>query len=138
MKKYMKIAAGAFFVSAAMLGGCKSYPIDEDGLLITDRHVAAMTSFELLGENHQSVKTTNITWDTIDGKSEVKVEVFYGTNLKNLKPSCGTSTDCIVRPVMGVWTDFSNLDNPLKYTIISGDRQVSREYTIIVTVQKLN
>lgn len=99
-----------------------------------------MTNFDLLDESHLSVKSGNIVWDTVPDASGVQrndvfIVVYYGTNLKNLKPSCSLFTDCIVRPFMGVWTDFSDLANPKQYTVTSGNRKVSRTYTIHVSVE---
>ena len=56
----------------------------------------------------------------------------FGTNIKKLKPECGTAKDCIVTPTMGVWTDFSQ---PRQYTVISGNRQVKKTYTVTITLQ---
>lgn len=124
---------------AILWSGCTKRPIDSDGMLISTRNIAAMTNFDLLDEAHLSVKSGNITWDTVRDAngvlhSDVFITVYYGTNLKNLKPSCSVFTDCIVRPFMGVWTDFSDLANPRQYTVTSGNRKVSRIYTIHVSV----
>ena len=129
-----------------MLAGCTSYPIDENGLLITTRTTSYITMFDLLDESHTTVIIGTAVLDTlaIDSISvpgvksvqpTVKATVKYGTNLKNLKPYCAVAQDCIVSPTMGVWTDFSDLNNPKTYTVISGNRQVTKTYKLIITVQ---
>lgn len=113
------------------LSGCAEYPIDDNGLLITDRTDCRMESFELLGADHVSVLTSA---PQIDHNSQtVMVEVKFGTNIAKLKPSCGLSIDAIVAPRMGVWTDFTSLKK--EYVVTSGDRRHSRTYTVILSVQ---
>ena len=112
---------------------CSEYPIDENGLLITTRRECAMTSFELLGADHRTVFVGKAEVDTV--AQTVTGLVKYGTNLAKLKPSCGHSTDAIITPAMGMWTDFSDLANPREYTVVSGDRQIRKTYKIILTLQ---
>ena len=140
-----------FIITFAVLltltfAGCTSYPIDENGLLITTRTSSYMTMFDLLDESHTTVLVSTAVLDTlaIDSISVpgtkfiqplVKATVKYGTNLKNLKPYCSVAQDCIITPTMGVWTDFSDLANPKTYTVISGNRQVKKTYKLIISVQ---
>ena len=70
---------------------------------------------------------------TIDDENNTITGIAkFGTNIKKLKPECGTAKDCIVTPTMGVWTDFSQ---PRQYTVISGNRQVKKTYTVTITLQ---
>ncbi len=118
---------------ALVWSGCSEYPMDDDGLLITDREECDMTSFDLLGSDH---RTVFVKAPVIDNEAlTVTGTVKYGTNLAKLKPRCGHSIDALITPKMGAWTDFSNLDAPLKYTVVSGNRQVRKTYSIILTVQ---
>lgn len=128
-----------------VLAGCSSYPIDENGLLITTRTSSYMTMFDLLDESHTTVIIGTAVLDTLALDSitvpgtkfiqpTVKATVKYGTNLKNLKPYCAVAQDCIVTPTMGVWTDFSDFTNPKTYTVISGNRQVKKTYKVIINV----
>lgn len=135
MKKYFNLIL-VFLFGSFILSSCGKFPVDENGLLISDRVLCKMTNFELHDEAHQSVKIGNVVFDTIDGKSDVKMTVAYGTNLKHVKPNASLETDCLLTPKMGVWTDFSDLANPRQYTVISGNRKVRRTYTIIITVEK--
>lgn len=135
MNNYIKIIIVLLTLTATAC--TNDYPVDENGLLITTRTSAFMTSFDLLDESHASVIIGKALLDTITDPSMgiVTAEVMYGTNMKNLKPYCSAALDAIVTPKMGVWTDFSNLYSPLTYTVISGNRLVKRPYKIIITVQ---
>lgn len=135
MKNYIRIII--VLLSIAATACTTEYPVDENGLLITTRTSAYMTSFELLDESHASVIIGKAAIDTISDPTMgiITAQVMYGTNMKNLKPYCSAALDAIVTPKMGVWTDFSNLLSPLTYTVISGNRLVKRPYKIIITIQ---
>ena len=79
MKKYIVI----FFIVLTWIG-CTNFPIDEDGLLITERSECYVSSFELLGVDYQTVRHGAAVIDTM--KQTIHVEVLYGTDLKNLYP----------------------------------------------------
>ena len=67
----------------------------------------------------------------------IHVTVAYGTDLRHLYPKFSLVTDAILEPKIEGITDFSDLDNPRKYTVVSGSRRVRKTYTVYVTVQKL-
>lgn len=118
------------------LNSCGDYPVDDNGLLITDRHSCYMSSFSLVGTDLQTVlleqpTVANGLIDTLE--CTVTAIAKYGTNLKRVKPYCSVTDDIIVTPAMGKWIDFTE---PKQYTLISGDRQVKKTYTITVTVQQ--
>src|SRR5690606_14656494 len=127
---FILIAIGALFGSCA-----KDFPIDEKGLLITERSECYMSNVDLLGSDHRTVLVGRAVIDTTE--LTVNAEVMYGTNLKNLKPFCSVVTDAVVTPSMGTWEDFSDLDNPKQYTVVSGNRKVRKTYTVHLTVQQL-
>lgn len=134
MKTYIRslIILTAVVVTTA---ACKKdFPVDDKGLLITDRAECYMSNFDLLGSDHRTVLVGKSVIDTV--AQTVHAEVVYGTNLKNLKPFCSVVTDAIVTPTMGVWTDFSDLSKPKEYTVISGNRKVRKTYTIHLSVQQ--
>jgi hypothetical protein len=134
MVKYIKLMSTLFFTLA--LVACKEeFPIDEDGLLITTRSQCYVSSFEMLGSDFQTVRTKAAVIDTV--AQTVNVEVFYGTDLKNLYPQFSLVTDAKLDPKITGKVDFSDLANPKKYTVVSGNRQVRKTYTLNVTVQKL-
>lgn len=130
MKKYIY---SIIILCSFMLSACGNFPIDEDGLLITEREDCYVGSFELMGEDHHTV-LNSVTVDI--EKCEIHAEVMYGTNLKKLWPQFSLATDCKLAPKIEGWEDFSDLSNPRKWTVISGNRKVMKVYTIYLTVQQ--
>jgi len=116
---------------------CRKYPVDDNGLLITDNTICYMSSFNLLGSDNQTVLVTQPTFangliDTVKGT--VTAVAKFGTNITKVKPYCSLgANDMLVDPFMGGWTDFTQ---PQTYTLISGDRQIRKTYTITITVQR--
>ena len=132
MKKYLRITWALSLVIA--LAGCKKdYPVDEDGLLITTRTECYVSNFELLGTDYVTVRTKAAVIDTT--AQTIKVEVLFGTDLKNLYPQFTLVTDAKLDPKITGKVDFSDLANPKVYTVVSGNRKVRKPYTIFVTVQ---
>jgi hypothetical protein len=134
MKKYIKIIVICLLVPLVWAGCKKDFPIDEDGLLITQRGECYVSNFELLGSDFQTVRTKNAVIDTT--AQTINVEVFFGTDLKNLYPQFSLVTDAKLDPKIVGKVDFSDLSNPKTYTVISGNRKVKKPYTVIITVQK--
>lgn len=133
MKKYIKTIS-AIFLSAVIWTACtKDFPVDEDGLLITSRTECYVSSFELLGTDFVTVRTKTAVIDTT--AQTIKVEVQFGTDLKNLYPQFSLVTDAKLDPKIIGRVDFSDLANPKKYTVISGNREIKKEYAVIITVQ---
>ena len=110
---------------------CTEYPMDEDDMLITTQSRCYIGSFFLYGPDHIDcliqdstlIDTVNLT---ITGMAK------FGTNLKSIKPVASLSLDSKVEPAMGVWTDFTV---PRNYTVISGNREIRKEYTITIRLQ---
>jgi hypothetical protein len=127
-------AACPFIMLLCVCTGCYDYPVDEDGLLVTERSQCYVSNFELLGTDFQTVRTKNAVVDTV--ACTIDVEVFYGTDLTHLWPQFTLVTDAKLEPKITGWTDFSDLANPRKYTVISGNRKVRKEYTVNLSVQK--
>jgi hypothetical protein len=115
--------------------GCTENPVDEDGLLITGREECYVSNFDLLGTDRLSVRIGNAEID--DEDCTIKVVVAYGTDLRNLYPQFSLVTDAKLEPKITGITDFSDLDNPKKYTVVSGNRKVRKTYTVFVSVQPL-
>ncbi|GHN02540.1 hypothetical protein WSM22_40290 [Cytophagales bacterium WSM2-2] len=153
MKKYTnaKIATAVLLVLACAVCCTKEYPIDEDGLLITTRISCYASNFDLLGTDFISVVTSttaipatsttpaipstrNVVIDTV--AQTINVQVALGTDLKNLYPQFTLVTDAKLSPKITGKVDFSDLANPKKWTVISGNRRVKKEYTVTVTVQQ--
>ncbi len=129
MKKYILILLVGFIWT-----GCNDTPLDEDNLLITERAECYIGNFELLGSDHQTVRSKAAVIDTV--LQTINVEVLYGTNLKKLYPQFSLVTDAKLEPKVTGFVDFSDLQNPKKYTVISGNRKVKKEYIITITIQQ--
>lgn len=134
MKKYISIATLLMLVALAWSSCSKDKPVDEDGLLITTRAECYVSNFELLGADFQTVRTKNAVIDTT--ACTINVEVFYGTDLKNLWPQFSLVTDAKLDPKITGKVDFSDLANPKQYTVVSGNRQVRKTYKIFITVKQ--
>lgn len=133
MKKLIHILIAAAALSFTM-GSCKKdFPVDDDGLLITTRAECFVSNFELLGSDFIIVRTKAPVIDTV--AQTINVEVQFGTDLKNLYPQFTLANDCKLEPKITGRVDFSNLANPKVYTVISGNRQIRKPYTIYITVQ---
>jgi hypothetical protein len=111
----------------------KNYPVDGDGLLITPRQECYVSNFELLGADYVTVLTKSPVIDTT--AQTVSIQVLFGTDLKNLFPQFTLATDCKLDPKIVGKVDFSDLANPKEYTVISGNRQISKTYKVLITVQ---
>ena len=134
MKPYIKTLF-APLLFAALLAGCKQdFPIDEDGLLITNRADCYVSNFELLGSDFQTVRTKNPVIDTT--AQTIAVEVFFGTDLKNVYPQFSLVTDAKLDPKITGAVDFSDTTNPKTFTVVSGNRKVRKPYTGTITVQQ--
>ena len=72
----------------------------------------------------------------LDENGIIRITVAYGTDLKHLYPKFSLVTDAKLSPKIEGITDFSDLENPRQYTVISGSRRVSKTYTIFITVQQ--
>jgi hypothetical protein len=134
MAKLIKIV-GALLLTTAVWAACKKdYPVDEDGLLITGRAECYVSNFELLGSDFVTVRSKTAVIDTT--AQTIKVEVLFGTDLKNLYPQFSLITDAKLDPKITGKVDFSDTLNPKVYTVRSGNRQVKKPYKILLTVQK--
>lgn len=128
--KWTGILAGVFFLALYAGTGCNDYPIDEDGLLITERSDCYVSNFELVGTDLQTVRTKAVDIDTTN--CTIKVEVRFGTDLKNLWPQFSLVTDAKLDPKVEGWTDFSSLSR--QWTVVSGNRKVRKTYTVNLSV----
>lgn len=132
MKRY-SFAILLFVTAIAGIRCSSDFPIDEDGLLVTGRTECYVSNFELLGADFQTVRTKSAIVDTV--AQTVKVEVFSGTDLRNLFPQFTLVTDAKLEPKITGATDFSDLTAPRSWTVVSGNRQVRKTYKVFITVQ---
>lgn len=133
MKKYFLTIYTILLAACICLSCKKDYPVDEDGLLITTRAECYVSSFELLGSDFVTVRSGTAVIDTT--AQTINVKVLFGTDLKNLYPQFSLASDCKLDPKVTGKTDFSDLAHPKVYTVISGNRQIRKPYTINITVQ---
>ena len=131
MKKYLFTILTIFLIVV----GCTKFPIDEDGLLITDREDCYISNLELLGADQRSVLTEKLV--VIDEeKLTFSAEVQFGMDLRNIYPQFSLATDAKLDPKIVGKVDFSDLEHPKQYTVISGNRKVRKTYTVLITVQQ--
>jgi len=133
MKKNIRIIIALLLAAITWVSCKKDTPVDEDGLLITTRKECYVSNFELLGTDYVTVRVGSPVIDTT--AQTVKVTVAFGTDLKNLYPQFTLAQDCKLNPKITGRTDFSDLTKPKTWTVISGNRQIQKLYTVILTVQ---
>ena len=133
MKKYIKILFGCLMATMVFIGCKKDYPVDEDGLLITTREERYVSNLELLGTDFVTVRTKTADIDTL--AQTIKVEVQFGTDLKNLYPQFSLASDAKLDPKITGKVDFSDITHPKIYTVVSGNRKIRKPYTVYITVQ---
>ena len=131
--KANKIIATILMVVFVSWGCSKDVPIDEDGLLVTQRAECYVSNFELLGTDFVTVRSKAAVIDTV--AQTINVEVLFGTDLKNVYPQFTLVTDAKLDPKITGRMDFSDLANPRVFTVVSGNRQVRKPYTVIVKYQ---
>lgn len=133
MKKILDILV-ACIAFLMVTTSCYDNPVDDDGLLITDRDECYVSNFDLTGTDHLTVRVGDAIID--NDACTIHVTVAYGTDLRHLYPRFSLVTDAILEPKVEGITDFSDLDNPRQYTVVSGSRRVRKTYTVYVTVQQ--
>jgi len=133
MAKYFKITLSLLLATLLITGCEKDLPVDEDGLLITQRADCYVGSFELLGADFVTVRSKTAVIDTTG--LTINVEVLFGTDLKNVYPQFSLATDCKLDPKIVGRVDLSDLANPKTYTVVSGNRAVRKPYKLIIKFQ---
>ncbi len=133
MKKNTTITLALLMAAVTWMACNKDKPVDEDGLLITTRKDCYVSSFELLGTDYVSVRVGTALVDTV--AQTIKTFVQFGTDLKNLYPQFTLAQDCKLDPKIVGRTDFSDTLHPKIWTVISGDRQIKKPYTVTISVQ---
>jgi len=133
MAKYYKITFSLLLMTVLIAGCKKDFPVDEDGLLITQRAECFVSNFELLGTDFVTVRSKVAVIDTT--ALTINVEVLFGTDLKNVYPQFTLATDCKLDPKIVGKVDLSDLANPKTYSVVSGNRLVKKPYKLIVKYQ---
>lgn len=132
MKHYKSLILLLLVLGLAWSACKKDFPVDEDGLLITSRTECYVSNFELLGPDFVTVRNKAVSIDTT--ALTIAVEVQFGTDLKNLYPQFTLAPDCKLDPKINGRVDFSNLASPKVFSVVSGNRQIRRAYTVNITV----
>jgi len=133
MKRNITIVLSVILGLATWASCSKNIPVDSDGLLITTRRECSVSSFELLGTDFVTVRVGAAVIDTV--AKTINCTVQFGTDLHNLYPQFSLAQDCKLDPKITGLTDFSDLAHPRQWTVISGDRQIKKTYTVTLTVQ---
>jgi hypothetical protein len=134
MKKYLQLLLACVVMGMSLLACKKSYPVDDDGLLITTRAECSVSSFELLGTDYVSVRSKTAVIDTT--AQTIRVEVLFGTDLKNLYPQFSLASDCKLDPKITGRTDLSDTLHPKSYTVVSGNRQIRKPYKLYISMPR--
>ncbi len=124
-----------FLLATVAVTSCsKDVPVDEDGLLITERQECYVSNFELVGSDFVTVRPAG-TAAAIDTTAQtILVTVLFGTDLKNVYPQFTLANDCKLDPKITGKVDFSDLA-PKTYTVISGNRKIKKPYAVTVKYQ---
>lgn len=135
MDRYFKPAFPFLLILVALAACKKDFPVDEDGLLITQRQECFVSNFELLGTDFVTVRPSGVLPQIDTVAQTINVTVLFGTDLKNLYPQFSLATDCKLEPKITGKVDFSDLANLKTWTVISGNRQIRKPYKVIVKFQ---
>lgn len=133
MTRLYKTLIAIISITAIAVSCSKDVPVDEDGLLITERQECFVSNFELLGSDFVTVRAAVPVIDTT--AQTINVTVLFGTDLKNVYPQFTLATDCKLDPKVTGRTDLSDLANPKKYTVVSGNRKIRKEYILNIKFQ---
>ena len=170
MKKITRVTTAFLMLLFCIIACNDNFPVDEDGLLITDRKECYVSNFELYDTDHQTIRVGNSYIDTL---AQVAIAyVRFGAPLTKLWPRISIAEDAKLSPKIPTyngWTDFSGsrmtvdfLDGDWssgsatdqlserivaspsafpstakKYTVISGNRKIEKEYIFLIVERPL-
>lgn len=127
MKRIVILCISILFIS--LLYSCS----EDEVMLVTDRTDCYMSRFQIRGTDNYTILADVTIGNGIDTVAlTVNAVVKHGTDLTRLKPNCSLAPECSLTPSMGKWTDFTN---PLQYTVVSGNKQIKKTYTVTVTME---
>lgn len=165
--KLMKNKIWMFFAFALTLVACNDYPIDDDGLLITTRTECYVSNFDLLDTDFSTVKIGNAYIDTLaqvaviyvkfgtplnnlwpqvtlceDAKLDPKItgRVDFARSKTNVEFIDGDWSGNIATDQLGerIVADPGIFpENPVRYSVISGNRKIKKEYKFLVVERPL-
>lgn len=120
MKENIHKSTLLFMLLLFILACNNDFPVDEDGLLITDREECYVSNFELYDTDHQTIRVGNSYIDTL---AQVAIAyVRFGAPLTKLWPRISLVEDAKLTPKIPTfngWTDFSG--SKMSVDFIDGD-----------------
>lgn len=163
MKNYYIKFTLLLIFAVVIVDSCDNYPIDEDGLLISERTDCYVGSLQLLDTDLQTIIVGNAYVDTL--KQVIIAYTRFGAPVNNLWPQFSLGSDMKLSPKISSRVDFSSSkmninyeaaefgsnalsekiiadrssfpSGALKYTVISGNRKIRKEYIILIVERKL-
>lgn len=165
--KLMKNKIVMLFALAMTLVACNDYPADDDGLLITTRTECYVSNFDLLDTDFNTVKVGNAYIDTLaqvaviyvkfgtplinlwpqvslceDAKLDPKItsRVDFSRSKTNVEFIDGDWSGNIATNQLGeriVANPDIFPENPVRFSVISGNRKIKKEYKFLVVERPL-
>lgn len=155
------------FIFTLTLVACTNYPIDEDGLLITTRTECYVSNFDILDTDFNTVKIGNAYIDTLsqiaiayvrfgtqlnnlwpqvslceDAKLAPKItnRMDFSNSKLNIEFidgdwDGGIATNQLSKRIIDSPQIFPQA--PIKFTVISGNRLIKKEYTFLIVERPL-
>lgn len=165
--KLIKNKIWMLFALALAFTACHDFPVDEDGLLITTRNECYVSNFDLLDTDNNTVKIGDAYIDTLaqvtviyvkfgtplenlwprvslceDAKLNPKItgRVDFNRSKVNMEFVDGDWQKGVPQKQLGeriVANADKSLENPVRYTVISGNRKTKKEYKFLVVERPL-
>lgn len=165
--KQIKIKILMLFALALTFAACHDFPVDEDGLLITTRNECYVSNFDLLDTDNNTVKVGEAYIDTLaqiaviyvkfgtplenlwpqvslceDAKLSPKItgRVDFNRSKVNMEFVDGDWTSGVAQNQLGeriVETQSLHPEDPVRYTVIAGNRKTKKEYMFFVVERPL-
>ena len=104
------------------------------GLLLDSKHFVVTNGALVFDKVDSEAKITSFKIGNVAGvitDTAIAVEVPYGTDVTQLKPTIVVSKDATVSPKSGAKKDFTN---PVSYVVTAEDGTTTTTYTVTVTV----
>lgn len=130
MKAKRVIANIAIFslVSLLFVGCYNDYPIDEDGLLISNNAGCAVLNFDLLDSKNITVLAVSPP-DIDTFACTIKATVRWRADITYLWPVFDLQEGCKLSPKI---RERYNFTDSVQFTVISGNRKIKKTYTVYV------
>lgn len=156
-----------FFALALVFVACHDFPVDDDGLLITTRNECYVSNFNLLDTDNNTVKVGDAYIDTLaqvaviyvkfgtplenlwpqvslceDAKLNPKItgRVDFNRSKVEMEFVDGDWKAGVAQEQLGeriVANSVMSPKDPVRYTVIAGNRKVKKEYKFLVVERPL-